>query len=79
MEEITFRNVGYQTRLIELPILGNVLISTTALNEALMTGDGGYVSIEASQIDEKIYYFVEDVEIKLPDSELSNLILKQII
>ena len=79
MEEITFRNVGYQTRLIELPILGNVLISTTALNEALMTGDGGYVSIEASQIDEKMYYFVEDVEIQLPDSALSNLLLKQII
>ncbi|MFT4203471.1 MAG: hypothetical protein QM610_06105 [Chitinophagaceae bacterium] len=79
MEEITFQEINYQIREIEIPEVGNVLISTTTLNDALITEDGGYVSIEASNVDEKIFFFVENNEITLSDSELSNLILKQIL
>ncbi len=79
MEEITFQNIDYHIREIVLADVGRVLISTTALNEALMSGDGGYTSIEASNIDEEIYFFVEKYEIVLSDSELSNLVMMQTV
>ena len=77
MEEICFQNFNYPIREITLPKVGNVLISTTALNKVLMINGGRYRSIEASNIDEKIYYFVEEREMVLSDSELSNLVLMQ--
>lgn len=78
METINFQNKEFKTRKLELPVIGNVLISANSLNKLLLSEDGGYVSDEAIAVDEKIFYFVEDNEMKLSDNELINLITKEV-
>ena len=51
METIEFQNKQYPVREIKFPKVGEVLISTTSLNEALLK-KGNYVSENAVIIDE---------------------------
>ena len=74
MDTINFRNEEFKVREVEFPEIGNVLISTNSLNESLLNEFGGYVSNEAISLDENIFYFVDDNEIKLSDEELINII-----
>ncbi|WP_026711719.1 hypothetical protein [Flavobacterium filum] len=78
MDKIEFQNNQYKVREIELPELGNVLISTITLNQLLLNEDGSYVSEEAISVDESIYFFVDEYEIKLSDDELINLLTKEV-
>ncbi len=75
---ITFQNTIYKIREIELAEFGNVLISTEALNVKLLNENGSYVSEEAIRIDEQIFYFVEEDEIELLDTELKEVLINQI-
>lgn len=75
--KIGFQNREYLVREIELPEIGNVLISTIGLNDLLMNKNGSYVSEEAISVDERIYYFVEENEIKLSDDNLIKLLIQQ--
>jgi hypothetical protein len=75
---ITFQNTRYKTREVELPEFGNVLISTDKLNVQLLNENGSYVSEQALRIDEQIFYFVEESEIELLDTELRKLLINQI-
>ena len=79
MDVLKFQNIEYKIREIELPGLGNVLISTTSLNNALLNNGSYYISKEAQSLDEEIYFFVGDNEIELQDTELINLIKLQTI
>jgi hypothetical protein len=76
-DKIEFQNREYLLREVELPEIGNVLISTVELNDLLMNKNGGYVSDEAISVDERIYYFVEENEIKLSDDDLIKLLIQQ--
>jgi hypothetical protein len=76
-DKIEFQNREYLLREVELPEIGNVLISTVELNDLLMNKNGGYVSDEAISFDERIYYFVEENEIKLSDDDLIKLLIQQ--
>lgn len=78
MDTINFQNNDFKIRELELPEIGNVLISTKALNESLLNESGGYVSDEAIVVDENIFYFVNDNEMKLSNKELMNLITEEI-
>ena len=78
MDKIEFQNNQYKVREIELPELGNVLISTTSLNQLLLNDDGSYVSNEAIFVDESIYFFVDENEIELSDDELINLLTTEV-
>lgn len=78
MDTINFQNNEFKVREIELPKIGNVLISTNSLNESLLNEDGGYVSDEAIIVDEKIFYFVDDNEMELSNDEFINLITKEV-
>ena len=78
MDTINFQNKEFKIRQLELPEIGNVLISTNSLNESLLNESGGYVSDEALVVDENIFYFVNDNEIKLSNKELMNLIKEEI-
>ena len=78
MDEIIFQNKKFKLREIELPEIGNVLISTDTLNQVLLDKNLNYVSNEANAIDEHIYFFVDDKEIELPDTELLNLLIKEV-
>ncbi len=78
MDIINFNNKEYKVREVELPELGNVLISTNSLNESLLNKYGAYVSDEAIAVDENIFYFVNDIEIELSDQQLMNLLTEEI-
>ncbi len=75
---LNFQNINFKTREIALPEFGNVLISTNTLNEKLLNSNGSYVSEEALKIDEYIFYFVEEGEIELPETELTELLINQV-
>lgn len=75
---ITFQNEIFKTRSVELSEFGVVLISTNSLNEKLLNEKGAYVSEEALNIDEHIFYFVEENEILLPNQKLTKIILNQV-
>jgi hypothetical protein len=76
-DKLEFQNKEYLIREIELPEMGNVLISTVELNDFLMNNEGNYVSDEAISVDERIYYFVQENEIKLSDGDLIKLLKEQ--
>lgn len=76
---IRFAKEDFEIREINLPELGNVLISTDNLNELLLNESGGYISEEAQQVDEQIFYFVNKTEIKFTDEKLIHLISKQVL
>lgn len=78
MNKIELQNNQYRVRELELPEIGNVLISTAELNQSLLNDDGSYVSEEAISVDESIYYFVDEIEIELPENELINLLISEI-
>lgn len=78
MNIINFQNKEFKIRELELPEIGNVLISTNSLNESLLNETGGYVSNEAIVVDENIFYFVNDNEMKLSDKDLINLITEEL-
>ena len=79
MDTLKFQNIEYQIREIEMPEIGNILISTTSLNNVIMNNGHVYISEEAKNIDDEIYFYVEDNEIELQDIELISLIKLQII
>jgi hypothetical protein len=78
MDTINFKNREFKIREVEFSEIGNVLISTNSLNESLLNEFGAYASNEAIEIDENIFYFVNDSEIELSDIELINLIIEEI-
>lgn len=78
MDIISFQNKEFEIREIELNEIGNVWISTNSLNEMLLNENGSYISDEAISVDENIFYFVDEIEMKLSDRELINLITKEI-
>jgi hypothetical protein len=78
MDNIKFQNQNFKLRELDLPEFGNVLISTFSLNDKLMNENGSYVSEEALNIDERIFYFVEENEISLPYLKLTKRIINQL-
>jgi hypothetical protein len=78
MNNIKFQNQSFKVRELDLPEFGNVLISTCTLNNKLMNENGLYVSKKALDIDEQLFYFVEDNEISLQNQKLTELIINQL-
>ena len=78
MDTISFNNIEFSIREIEHPDLGMVFISVNSLNEILFNEDGSYFSNEAESIDDMIYYFVDNSEIKLPVKDLINLLVLEV-
>lgn len=77
MEKVEFENKEYVVKEIKLPRIGNVYISTTSLNDALMYNGNDYVSVEAQKIDEMIYFFVEENEIEMNEEDLIKLVIRE--
>ena len=73
-ETIIFAGNEYPGRYVALPEFGNVLISVSPLNDALVGPTGAYVSSEARFVDEGICYFVEPDEIWLDEKQLVELL-----
>lgn len=79
MNTISFNNKIFPVREIQQPEFGLVLISVNSLNELLMNEDGSYFSVEAETVDEMIFYYVNDSEINIPDNDLINLLLLEVL
>ena len=77
MEMIKFEGKEYPTLLLNFAF-GERQISTEKLNDNLMNTDGSYVSENARYIDEKIFYFVNEENLKLDKAKLAQLILSEI-
>ncbi len=77
MRPIIFNNQEYPCRDIFIKEFGNVTISTVSLNDAIMN-NSTYSSEEARFVDEKIFFFVEENELTLPDNVLSKYINEQL-
>ena len=76
---IQYKKELYLIRKIELDEFGTVLISTSTLNDRLLTTNGAYSSKAAQFIDEKIFYFVDDDKMYLCEDKLKSLILGEIL
>ncbi len=79
MNTISFKNQRFESKYLILTEFGGVLISTTELNDKLMTEDGEYVSKEACYIDEKIFFFVEKIDMLLSDEVLSEKVYRAVL
>ena len=60
MDKITFEGIDYPVRHIELSGYGVQMISVETLEDALLVDGCDYVSEEAGNIDEQIYFYVPD-------------------
>jgi hypothetical protein len=68
----------FRTRTIELPNIGEVIIGTTHLSDALFgnnSDNDSFVSSEAEEIDNTIFFYVEKDQLELPDNELIAIVL----
>ena len=74
VEIISYSDVHYPVRQVNIGMLGDILISTTLLNDALVDSNGAYVTEDAVHVDETICYFVHPDEIYLEESELRKLL-----
>lgn len=73
---ITFNGVEYKVRGVRIPSSGYVEVSTVSLEKVLMDEDGLFVSDEAQEIDEGLFYYLEDDQIDMPEAELEQLLEK---
>ncbi len=78
MRTILFNGAYYPVVDILFPD-GERAIATWSLCDVLFTEDNGYVSSEAQNIDEGIYFFVNENHIRLSNTELSLEVLRQMI
>ena len=65
-------------REVEVKGFGAVLVSVTSLNTKLVDINGIPISQEAEDIDDSIFFFLEDSEIVLSDEEIEKIILENI-
>lgn len=77
METIKFEGKEYPSVIVNFPF-GERKISSLQLNDSLINFEGGYVSDEASQIDDGIFYFIEEDDLHLPKNKLVKLILSEL-
>ena len=78
METIIFAGEEFSSRYLDLPEFGNVLISVSPLNNALIDTNGAYTSKEAYAVDEGICYFVEPDDIWLEEKQLVELLISEL-
>ena len=74
---ITFNGKIYSIRTVNIKGFGDENIATESLQNVLLVNDS-YVSDEARQIDESIFFFVEDKYINLDDKKLAEYVEKNV-
>lgn len=78
LDTITFQGNEYIIRIIDTEEYGTVQVATTNLADALLPEGIDHVSDEAEDIDNGIFFYVEEDEINLPEEELISLIEESI-
>lgn len=71
--------VSYPTRIVDVPDYGIEIVSTEDLNNRLFKRSGGYISAEAIRLDEEIFFYVPEKELRtLSDDELAAFITRSL-
>jgi hypothetical protein len=76
MHTIEFENRKFRIRYVDIENEGTRIIASIALNKKLLTEMGDYKSDEARYIDEQIYFFVDNVKLRLKDRSLNEYVKK---
>lgn len=77
-ETISYLGNEYPGRYVYVPTFGNILISTSELNDALINSDGAYASEEASIVDQQICFFVDTNDLQLEENKLRQLLIYEL-
>lgn len=73
--EITYKGENYNCRIVKSNEGEELIIAGTSLLDALMSYEitvkcNGFADKEAEKVDEEIFYYTSDSDLKLPDKEL---------
>jgi hypothetical protein len=61
IDSVVYKNINFPVRKIHMEKWGNVLIATEKLRDSLFPNDDyNYYTATQQQIDESIFYFVDD-------------------
>ncbi len=78
IEYCNFNGERYGTRRVNIKEFGERCIAGYSLKNALFTEGGAYVSDEAREIDEGIFFFVEDKYLSFDDKKLAAHVEKNV-
>ena len=77
MDVIQYNGERYPVRSIYVPDWGERVIATESL-ENLLIKDGLFVSDEARNIDDEIFYYVSDDKFSITDEQLGRIIATEL-
>ena len=75
---IRYEGVDYPARELRVGDWGHVIVSVMSLNNKLVDVNGCPVNDEAEEVDDGIFFYVEDNEIALPDEKIEEIVLENI-
>ena len=78
IEYIKYNGFDHPVRNVFLRTFGEVFISTTHLNNALVDSNGAYRSEEAVLVDKSICYFVDPDIIFMDENKLRHIIEREL-
>ena len=76
--ELEFKGKTYPARKVHIKSFGDRYVATESLEHELMVDDE-YVSEEAKELDEKIFFYVKDGIISFDDKRLAAHVEKNIV
>lgn len=75
---VTFNGKTYKTRSVKIPNWGWCTIAPRSLEDALIQGEE-YVSVEARDVDNGIFYYVDDARFnRYTSSELVEVVEREV-
>ena len=77
--DLEFDGTTYACRIVNSNDDEELIIAPTSLLDALRPhsfeeGNDGFVNEEAERIDENVFFYTDDVDLKLPDCELVEIL-----
>lgn len=77
--EITYKGKNYTCRIVKSNEGEELIIAGTSLLDELMPYEitdkcNGFADKEAEEVDEEIFYYTSDCDLKLPDMELITIL-----
>ena len=79
LETIEYNGEEYIGRRIKVKSFGERLIAGESLEKKLLDEKGNYVSDEARQVDEGIFFYVEDKWLNGDDKQLAAKVRKEVV
>lgn len=73
--DLFYKNKAYECRIVKSNEDEDLIIAGTSLMKILMpfnltNGNNGFANLEAERVDEEIFFYINDDDLKLPDKEL---------